>query len=212
MTEPGWERPEWDGSDGPVKCTLWLLSSKLHWLATWADNLSSILRVDEELEVDQKCWAIQSTALTELLQEEEGREIPVKGHLSDLKRCGNSLTALALREKRTRSQIDFAELFSPPRVSPKAKALGLRVPDQVFDLEAGWDVRKVDHRRDFRKFQKECRPRFLTLSPECKAYSQLMNINWERMDPQRRAEIEREGSLMWNFSLESAENQVDRWT
>ncbi len=201
--------PEWDDSDGPVKCTLWLLSSKLHWLATWADNLSSILRVDEELEVDQKCWAIQSTALTELLQEEEGREIPVKGHLSDLKRCGNSLTALALREKRASSQIDFAELFSPPRVSPKAKALGLRVPDQVFDLEAGWDVRKVDHRRDFRKFQKECRPRFLTLSPECKAYSQLMNINWERMDPQRRAEIEREGSLMWNFSLESAENQVD---
>ena len=202
-------RHRWNGDDGPVRCTLWLLSDKLLWLAGWADNLDCILRVDEGLGLDQKCWAIQSTALTESLREDVGREIPVKGHGSDLKRCGNSLTVLAMHEKKTPNQIDFAELFSPPRVSPEARALGLRVSNQVFDLEAGWDVRKVDHRKDFRSFQKESRPRFLTLSPECKAYSQLMNINWERMDPQKRAEIEREGALMWNFSLESAENQVD---
>ena len=201
--------PDWDESDGPVRCTLWVLGEKLHWLATWADNLNSILRVDEELEADQKRWAIQSTALTDLLLEEEGREIPIKGHLSDLKRCGNSLTALALHERRTEDRVDFAELFSPPRVSPEAKALGLRVSNQVFDLEAGWDVRKVNHRKDFRVFQKECRPRFLTLSPECKFYSQLMNINWERMDPQTKLEMERDGTLMWNFSLEAAEEQID---
>ncbi len=195
--------------DQPVKCSLWILTGKLHWLAGWADDLSSIIRLDESLSEGSPCWALKSTTLTELLQEEEGREMPAKGHLTDLKRCGKSLTALVQGQKENQNHVDFVELFSPPRVGLVAQKLGLRTNSQVFDLEAGWDVRKSDHRRTFRNFQKESRPRFLTASPECKAYSQLMNINWERMDPQKKAAIQREGALMWNFSLESAETQDD---
>lgn len=195
--------------DGPMRCTLWILSPKMHWLASWADNLQHIVKLDPSLGSTNKVWAFQSTFLTELLGEEEGREIPLKGHASELRRCGASLTALARNAQKKENRVDFAELFSPPRVGPKAKERGLTVASKTFDLEAGWDVRKVDHRKEFRSFQQQQRPRFLVLSPECKAYSQLMNINWERMDPRKKEAIQSEGALMWNFSLEAAENQAD---
>ena len=211
VNQPFGSSLELDDFTQPVRCTLWVLTGKLHWLAGWADDLNSIIQLDENLSEDQPCWALKSTALTDLLQEEEGREMPTKGHLTDLKRCGKSLTALVREQKKKENQdhVDFVELFSPPRTGLVAQKLGLRTSSQVFDLEAGWDVRKSDHRRIFRNFQKERRPRFLTASPECKAYSQLMNINWERMDPQKKAEIQRDGALMWNFSLEAAETQDD---
>lgn len=195
--------------DGPMRCTLWILSPKMHWLASWADNLQHIVKLDPSLGSTNKVWAFQSTFLTELLGEEEGREIPLKGHASELRRCGASLTALARNAQKKENRVDFAELFSPPRVGPKAKERGLTVASKTFDLEAGWDVRKVDHRKEFRSFQQQQRPRFLVLSPECKAYSQLVNINWERMDPRKKEAIQSEGALMWNFSLEAAENQAD---
>ena len=125
----------------------------------------------------------------------------------------NSLTThtgtLVQKERAKENRVDFVELFSPPRVCLKARDRGLSVDDKVFDLEAGWDVRKVDHRKEFRAFQQSRRPRFLMASPECKAYSQLMNINWEKMDPQKKAAIQSEGALMWNFSLEAAETQIE---
>ena len=194
----------------PLRCTLWCHSPKAHWISCWVDSSGSMVNFDEEFnEGGGSYWAFSSTELSEALEEEEGREMPVKGHQADLKRCGLSLASMVQKEGRSDSQVDFAELFSPPRVSPVAQRLGLRTSNQTYDLEAGWDVRKVDYRRHFRQFQQEQRPGFLMSSPECKGYSPLMNVNWSRMDPIKAAEIRRDGELMWNFAVEASEEQDD---
>ena len=192
------------------KCTLWCVSPKAHWVSCWADHNSSVVNFNEDFaEGPGPYWAVSSTEISEALGEEEGRELPVKGHQTELKRCGLSLASMVQKEKRD-CKLDFMELFSPPRVSPLAQQLGLRISDQVFDLEAGWDVRKVDHRRQFRQAQQDQRPGFLMTSPECKGYSPLMNVNWPRMDPAKAQQIRREGELMWNFAVESCETQDDQ--
>ena len=198
-------------TDRPLRVTWWCLTPKAHWISCWANHAGLMVNFDEDfVEGRGPYWAFASTELSEALNEEEGRELPVKGHQSDLRRCGLSLASMVQKEKKASSRVDFVELFSPPRVSPVAQRLGLRIPDQTFDLEAGWDVRKVDHRRQFRNFQQDQRPGFLMSCPECKSYSALMNVNWSRMDPIKASQIRQEGHLMWNFSLEASEEQDDR--
>lgn len=104
---------DWSSTiEGPVRCTLWVLTPRLHWLAGWVDHLGNIIKLDPGLECEG--WAFQSVSLTESLGEEEGREIPVKGHASELKRCGSYLTSIVKKKNREAGdRVDFAELFSP---------------------------------------------------------------------------------------------------
>ena len=203
-----------DVEPGNYKTTFQCLTPKAFWVASWADQIDKVVAFDENLQLNSSgpFWALSSTSLTEALEENEGRELKIKGHLSELGRCSRSLCLLAQQKANgdEENQLDFAELFSPPRVTPIAQKMGLKVDTSArFDLSDGWDVRKISHRHQFRKFQQERRPRFLVLSPECRAYSQLMNVNWDRMEEAEKERIIAEGRLMWNFSLESAENQDD---
>ena len=206
--------PMKDVEKGTYQTVFQCLTPKAFWVASWADQIDQVVSFDENFQLTSEgpFWAVSSTSLSEALEEREGKEVQAKGHLSELGRCGRSLCLLARSEtdKDHRCQLDFAELFSPPRVTPIAQKMGLKVDMSThFDLSVGWDVRKADHRQQFRDFQQKCCPRFLTLSPECRAYSQLMNVNWDRMDEATKEKIIHEGKLMWNFSLESAETQEE---
>ena len=81
--------------------------------------------------------------------------------------------------------LDFVELWD------QAQKMGLSVQSKgdTFDLEAGWNAQKSEHRKRFRKFQKEMKPLMLTMSPECKFFTQLLRINRGKMS----AEVLRRG-------------------
>ena len=80
---------------------------------------------------------------------------------------------------------DLVEIYSPPRLTPAASALGL-VANLSIDLETGWDLSAAH--------QKVCcveevmgrAPLVLVLSPPCTMHSALYNWNWWKMVPSER--------------------------
>jgi hypothetical protein len=76
-------------------------------------------------------------------------------------------------------------------------------------LTHGWDVTRAEDRDFFKKTQRKLKPHFLIASPECKAFSQIMNINWSKMSPEKIKEILKEGLMMWDYSLEAIEAQLN---
>lgn len=206
-----------DEADRAVVMECWLFPRTLSSMFHWADGLHDFLGFDENLQLSTSgpFWAIKSHHLHNMHTETDGREFSNDRVRSDLARCGVSFLQLAshgphMRAASKRHSVDFAELFSPPRIAPRAQQAGLRAAQQVFDLEAGWDVRNAADRQAFRHFQRESNPRFLMESPDCKLYSQMMNVNWARMSSEDIMRLTSEGSLMWNFALESAERQDDQ--
>lgn len=195
--------------DGQGDCRLqgqWWTLPRSHRLGhSWAASTSDIRGLDEggQWSHSGPYWMIRSPALSTHLHE-HGREVSKEQLGSAQDRCEKKLSFLA----GSRKNYDFAEVFSPPRVSPHVQKKGMRVPSKVFDLSHGWDVRRLQDRQDFRQFQDHHRPGMAMFSPECKAYSQLMNVNWGRMDPKKAKTILAEGQLMWNFSLEGAHAQL----
>ncbi len=101
----------------------------------------------------------------------------------------------------------ICELFSPPRVGPVARAAGLKKTSS-FDLRNGWDFFCARDRANFWKFLHEERPDLVTMSPECKAFSQLMNVNWLRMDEEHVKRLQQEGLAMLHFCVQVAEFQL----
>eukprot|EP00969_Alexandrium_andersonii_P323158 14278764-Alexandrium_andersonii.AAC.1 len=68
------------------------------------------------------------------------------------------------------------EVFSPPRLCPKAAELGYRAFVSC-DLETGWDFRAPGHRESLMKDILKRGPRVIVLSPPCTAFSQMMDVN-----------------------------------
>ena len=193
-----------------VSC--WGLPMDFVRLANFSTQEVLPLRLDSEGQVSEKgmYWAVHSDLLSEEVigfWTEASHDVSSKG---EIHRCAQNLCFLAKSTNNGGNRrLDFAELFSPPRVSPLAQQMGLKVDaSAVFDLTAGWDVRNKEHRRRFRTFQNERRPKTLMASPECKAFSPLQNINKERMDPEYLRKILTEGQLMWNYSLEAVNTQT----
>ena len=157
-------------------------------------------------------WAGRSGSILEQIHEDQ-EEIPNAGHQTELQRCHHRLNLLARHARREHHSsvhdLDFVELFSPPRVIPHAQRAGLKVDSShVFDLQHGWDVRKLSHRRAFRQYRKKRRPRMMMASPACKAFTHLRHIYQERMDPETCRRTVAEGHLMWNFAMEACEEQI----
>ena len=194
-----------------IKCELWFLPSLTAQCFQWADDIKHFQGLGHDLKPSRTgpFWAMHSSFLTHTLVD-DGREVPNNRYDRDLKACHRNLLSMlqsSLPADRT-TRCDFAELFSPPRIVPLAQESGLKVRrDHIFDLDADWDVRKKSCRNSFREFQRRHRPRMLMESPECKAFSQLMNVNWQRMNPSEVRRIRSEGELMWDFSVEAAEEQ-----
>ncbi len=111
--------------------------------------------------------------------------------------------------KKVSGKTAFAELFSPERVSPHVRKLKLPMADRTsFDKTEGWNVFSGSDRQRFWSFLEQSQPEHLAMSPECRAYSPIMNINWERMDPGKSRCIRTEGKIMWNFTISAAWEQM----
>lgn len=111
--------------------------------------------------------------------------------------------------KRPTWKIAFAELFSPDRVSPHVRGLKLPMVDNTsFDKTEDWNVFVGSDRQRFWTFLHMHEPLHLAMSPECRAHSPIMNINWDRMDPEKAEVIKVEGKIMWDFSISAAWEQL----
>ena len=187
----------------------WVLPSRLAKIFQWASSTSDIAGFGEDgsSSASGPYWVIHSPELGDQLQDFEGREMPTSRLGSDLLKCERNLCFLS-RGGKSQKQLDFVEIFSPPRVSIVVQKMGLDVPKEVFDLQHGWDVREQSDRELLRNVLRERRPNMAMFSPECKAYSQLMNVNWEKMQPLDVRKILTEGQLMWDFSLEGCHQQL----
>jgi hypothetical protein len=75
-----------------------------------------------------------------------------------------------------------SELYSPPRVTAKARSLGLR-PGLAIDLDTGWDLSILEQQREAERRIEDEDPELLMMSPECKRFSQLQALNDKRRDP-----------------------------
>ena len=163
------------------------------------------LSLEGTADVQGPVWAIAGH-----LPDAEDEPVQASRGPADLEKCGRNICLLARQSQEIHhtSQLDFAELFSPCRVRPYAQKLGLRVDLQsTFDLTAGWDARRKDHRAKFRTYLRDQQPRMLMISPECRMFSQLQNLSKDRHKPREVLQLMAEGLLMWNFSLEAAGEQ-----
>ena len=155
----------------------WGLPSKLLQLLSLADDDQSItpIDVDGNHNPSGPYWIIKSSLWAhETSDDLENLNLQAEGSTHH-RRAEEGLSWLARKSQSTpsESQLDFVELFSPPRVLPYAEKLGLRVDrGQCFDLTAGWDVRIKSHRMKFRKHQRSMKPQMLMESPECRAFTQ----------------------------------------
>lgn len=104
-----------------------------------------------------------------------------------------------------------SELFSPARVGKKASSWGLRTTSPpAFDRVDGWEFFDVKDRSHFWKVLDEQQPDVILMTPDCKAFSQMMESNWDRMDEEKKKIIQQEGLQMLHFCIEVAEYQLKR--
>ena len=200
------------GTPLDLRVCYWGLPLDFVRLSTLTSDESCPISLDSRGNLSQhgQFWAVPSDLLDSEVVGSRLDPTQDVGSPSDIRRCATRLCFMARQLQHQEAQhLDFVELFSPPRVAPVAQQLGLRVDlERVFDLQAGWDVRRKEHRQTFRKFQKKHRPRNLMASPECRAFTPLQHINKNKMRPEQWRELLVEGTLMWDFSLEAIEAQL----
>jgi hypothetical protein len=92
------------------------------------------------------------------------------------------------------------EVFSPPRITEEATKQGLS-EGGTWDLQCNWDVFDAEDRARFWRSYARSRPYMVTLSPERRAFSALMRINWDRMDPVEAEDLLRRGIEMLLFAM-----------
>ena len=207
-----WRDPS--GQRRDVMLTLWGLPAKFASLLQLSDDDCRIVGFDSDgVECEKGPFrTFKATNLNTAEMEEEMSELSCNQHDGELNQCHKALSWLARRsaQQTTDSRLDFVELFSPPRVVPFAQRLGLRTDSHhVFDLSANWDVREKKDRQKFRQHQRQNKPKMLMASPDCGAFSQLRHIYRLRMNPRALAHKIAEGNLMWDFSIEAAERQLE---
>ena len=107
------------------------------------------------------------------------------------------------------SGLTICELFSPARVTAKAGEFGIKITTPAsFDISEGWNFFDVDDRVKFWQVLKEQQPDVVIMSPVCKAFSALMNLNWDNMTPEEAEKTQSEGLQMFQFCMSVAEYQI----
>ena len=96
------------------------------------------------------------------------------------------------------------ELFSSSRVAVEAKSRGL-YHSGSFDIAHGWDLTKDSSQQVVWSVLDKDKPCLVILSPMCRAFSQMMEPNFSRMDPKYRQEMEQECLSQLGFCLQVAE-------
>ena len=113
--------------------------------------------------------------------------------------------------------IDISEVYSPPRVAKVATRRKLKAGTS-FDIttcdENGipWDLLKPEIQEKCRKRIIKEKPKLLIGSVMCRDWSQIMNINWDRMEPEEIERRMKEAQIhlefvcsLYNFSMTQAD-------
>ena len=101
---------------------------------------------------------------------------------------------------------DIMEIFCPDRFTSKASAFGLK-SGVALDLRTGWNLNDPVQVAKAWALWEETQPRFLVLSPMCKAFSTLQNLNKGSV---KYEEVLKEGINHLKMCMEFAEAQRKR--
>ena len=97
---------------------------------------------------------------------------------------------------------DFIEVFSQPRLVPKAQELALGFnASKSIDILTGWDLLTEANQKATMEHFRSKKPRSCMLSPPCAMFSQLMNTNFPRMDPIVVKKRWKDALTLWHFAL-----------
>ena len=103
------------------------------------------------------------------------------------------------------------ELFSPPRLSLRALEAGLETTKPSnLDLTSGWDALQWRDRKKMWQILEEQKPDVVIMSPDCRMFSQLMNVNLERIPIERLTRDQMQALVMWQLCLQVADYQLQR--
>ena len=79
-------------------------------------------------------------------------------------------------------QIDFLEVFCPPRLAPEIESWGYTAYLSI-DLEGGWDLMKQNVRTYTMQLIRDKKPAVVHVAPPCTTFSKTVFSNMGRMCP-----------------------------
>ena len=97
--------------------------------------------------------------------------------------------------------VDFAEVFSPPRILPVAEKRGLKGL-RSYDLSSGWNFLDAECRRKCLEDIEKYKPELVTVCPPCGPFSPLQACSLRRQDPEQRARKLAEGRVLLGFTMQ----------
>ena len=102
---------------------------------------------------------------------------------------------------------DFAELFSPPRVSVPCRQLGLKA-DISIDLDTGFNLDNFDSRKQVRDLLANVK--FIMMSPPCTMFSRMQVCfrNFEKLSPEELEKRWTSANAYVDCSMDYAKRQV----
>ena len=112
------------------------------------------------------------------------------------------------------SKFKVMELFSPERITKEIKKgeyphLQTTEP-AAFDLQEGWDFFDAKDRKLFWDTLEAEDPDLVLMTPECRGFSTLMQVNWQRMDEENRKRLQASAMAMFHFCIQVAEHRIRR--
>ena len=108
-------------------------------------------------------------AVDECMLVQEDRWIPEES-------CCNNFVHVCMSDEAVKESPDVAEVFSLPRLIPRAEQKGLKGL-KSYDIGNGWDFLKASHRKQCLKDIRERRPMFVMVSPPCGPFSAWQRLN-----------------------------------
>lgn len=116
----------------------------------------------------------------------------------------------AMARQRSAGKLKICELFSPPRLSSLGSCEVEFTSPPNFDFTTGWEFFDALDRAAFWKCLRDQKPDLVTMSPECRPISILMNSNRSKMEPGEALRLRTQGLAMLQFCVQVAEYQISR--
>ena len=104
-------------------------------------------------------------------------------------------------------QCDVAEVFSPPRICPRAERRGL-VGGFSHDLTTGFDLSTPMGRAQSWHELEIYKPRVLLVCPPCTWYSRMQNINRHHYSEETIARRQKEADALLEYALRCCREQL----
>ena len=134
-----------------------------------------------------------------------------EGSLAHLSPVRLSALSSLTRGSGCHGKLKICELFSVPRLTARLNEFGLTATfPAAFDQEVGWQFFDAADRARFWHTLRTQKPDFVMMSPYCKPFSILMNVNWSKMDPEQVKQMQVEGLTMLHFCVQVAEFQMSQ--